>query len=64
MRMCGLLAGAGAGRSLSRQMMPCYEAVAAETSTLDLISFDTGGPQVLLDWLGVTDPVAEQLIWL
>lgn len=40
-----------------------FEAVAAEDETLDLISFDTGGPKVLIDWLGVIDPVAEGLIW-
>ncbi len=45
------------------QVMPVFEAVAAEDDTLDLISFDTGGPKVLLDWLGVTDPVTQGLVW-
>lgn len=45
------------------QVMPVFEAVAAEEETLDLISFDTGGPKVLLDWLGVTNPVEEGFVW-
>ena len=43
--------------------MPVFEAVAADDDTLDLISFDTGGPKVLLGWLGITDPVREGLVW-
>ena len=45
------------------QVLPVFEAVAADYDTLDLISFDTGRLQVLLDWLGVTDPIRDGFHW-
>ena len=45
------------------QVLPVFEAVAAEDETVDLISFDTGHPKALLDWLAVTDPIEERFVW-
>jgi hypothetical protein len=45
------------------QVLPVFEAVAAEDETVDLISFDTGHPKAVLDWLAVPDPTEERFVW-